>query len=445
MKELFIKVSFALLEQGNREVEVCSNWQLTYEKLGIFFIDSNETLDNNYTLSVMLNEKEIWKSTIRNLPEEGLALPFQSEFMYISSKVLSSKDVPYGDGMLEVILFNADNQEVAVAILSIEDLREAEDCSCNLEETMKLDYEKSIEQINVDPVIEGEEDNEEIEHFSNAEVLEFSSSDVIQLEEIAKEEVVSSVEEIEETLDYKTRLFKNISQYTPVNFYLDTAQEKEEYLSLKKNIVIEKLGSFYITVLNDFQSRPVYFLYNGDQIIEWHNSLEEYILWMEDIIGKMYNIPPSEMKTIEKLIIVTNENEKIENPLGENINWITREKAVENLSNKYNYIVDLNMNYCRIITKDEENKEILNITSEGLAMKNFIDDVDMSLLIKKADLMVPTVNYQWISCIKDILEPISEKSILFVGYAAFPMVYSQLSQGFNMVSELPFVSLSWEV
>lgn len=273
------------------------------------------------------------------------------------------------------------------------------------------------------------------------ESIEYKEEDI--------EEVVENFIEIIESpkisgYDLKVELFENLSSYAPIHLDIEIIEGEKEFTSLKKNIVIEKIGNFYITVLNDFLSRLAYFIYNGEHIIEWNNSFEEYLSWMENIVSKMYNISTSELKGMEKLVIIKDEKEKVDS-LEENITWITRKEAIKNVNDKYADVIDLTSDYCCVNIKNQDDKKYLYIESQGLGINNFVNEEFIAEIVNEMKQEEINETSRWINNAKNVFAPLLEKPVLFIGLAAFPGIYKGLANNFTPASELPFVSLAWEI
>ena len=251
--ELFITISFALLDQEKNSVEVCSNWQISDDEEGIFLISSNGALGGDCTVNVLQNEKEIYTSHIRKTPVKGLPLPFEGENIYISSRVLTSQDVSGDNEIAEIILLDNENKLLAEAVITIEDLRE-----------------------NMDKPLINEKEEVKCE----------------VIEEIS-EEVVKENCEIELEGDESSQ---------------DDVDSVEDFNCLERNIIIEQINNYYVTLLNGFENKPQYFMYNDQPMLNWDRSIEEYVEWVEDSVGRMYNIAPVDMKSIRKIIITIDDN-----------------------------------------------------------------------------------------------------------------------------------------
>lgn len=275
--ELFITISFALLDQEKNSVEVCSNWQISDDEEGIFLISSNGALGGDCTVSVLQNEKEIYTSQIRKTPVKGLPLPFEGENIYISSRVLTSQDVSGDNEIAEIILLDNENKLLAEAVITIEDLRENMD--------KPLINEK--EEVKCEVIEEIAEDEEEVQVVEEAEDI---SEGIV--EEIS-EEVVKENCEIELEGDESSQ---------------DDVDSVEDFNCLERNIIIEQINNYYVTLLNGFENKPQYFMYNDQPMLNWDRSIEEYVEWVEDSVGRMYNIAPVDMKSIRKIIITIDDN-----------------------------------------------------------------------------------------------------------------------------------------
>lgn len=275
--ELFITISFALLDQEKNSVEVCSNWQISDDEVGIFLISSNGALGGECTINVLQNEKEIYTSHIRKAPVKGLPLPFEGENIYISSRVLTSQDV-FGDNEIaEIILLDNENKLLAEAVITIEDLR------------------KNMDK----PLIN---EKEEVK----CEVIEEIS------EEVVKENCEIELEEDESSQD--------------------DVDSVEDFNCLKRNIVIEQINNYYVTLLNGFENEPQYFMYNDQPMLNWDRSIEEYVEWIEDSVGRMYNIVPVDMKSIRKIIITIDDNCEKCNLEEHNVRYMNKLNILSNFS-----------------------------------------------------------------------------------------------------------------
>lgn len=296
--ELFITISFALLHQEKNSVEVCSNWQISDDEVGIFLISSNSALVGDCTINVLQNEKEIYASHIRKAPDTGLPLPFEGENIYISSRVLTSQDISGDNGIAEIILLDNENKLLAEAVITIEDLRE------NIDKPL-INEKEEVKCEVIEEIDEAEEEVQVVEGIVEGIVEETTEEVVEENCEIELEEDESSQNDVDSV---------------------------EDFNCLKRNIVIEQINDYYVTLLNGFENKPQYFMYNDQPMLNWDRSIEEYVEWIEDSVGRMYNIAPVDMKSIRKIIITIDDNCEKCNLEEHNVRYMNKLNILSNFS-----------------------------------------------------------------------------------------------------------------
>lgn len=405
-----------LIVEEAREEEIENNLQLQEQSNIIYMpqkisdgIEEPLLCDESYTDSIkaaeIAEELPVEKECEETVEEENKELE-------ICEKESQTEDseVPVEEAKAEI-----ENLVISTEELKLE-VEEPETCA------EELGREVSIE--------ESSEDEESEDYTEGLEEMDIKACNAQEEEKVAE-------------MDLKVELFKNLTNYMPLNVSLIKGESLKEYVSMKKSIVIEKIGNFYITVLNDFSNRPAYFLYNGEQIIEWNKSFEEYLAWMKNIVCKMYNITGDEMNRIEKLLIISEEEESIVIP-EESIICVKRKEVIKGLLNKYSLIVDLTLDSCSIIYRDEENNNLFMETA-ALGIKEFVNESGIFTINKGAHGEPVNAAAQWVKHAENVFKPLVNVPVIFTGMAAFPSIYEDLANKFNMSSSLPFISLAWEI
>ena len=156
--------------------------------------------------------------------------------------------------------------------------------------------------------------------------------------------------------------------YKPISLSIDRYVDEEynsiTYLSNEPVIVIEKLQSNMISMIHNLYKRVVpAMLENKSPIITWKDSIKEYVNALEEEITLRQNLDEEEFRSIKKLIILEDMNDKMD--LNQNEEYISRQDVLNLLLNKYDSIVDLTNSNCSIHFKDDGNKYSFNIGGLG--------------------------------------------------------------------------------
>lgn len=472
-----VNIEFSSMKNGKRLLEPINQWELTDDGMGIFIISGahKKLKECMIELTDQSNNELVWSSPIMKLPEETFVISGHKEGdVYITSRILKDVDLPYGDGVYAATI--SGDEYDGIFVLSVIDMttyeeeeEEAEEidvnkflqsdnegqCGASLgwaeseEETYseftpeqdafeEETYEEDTFKQDASQEEVPEEDDYQKEskiggligsviNFINSEAKLVNKEDEneksIKEETDEREEDCTECEDTEElhevqcSLDKKAVLFSNLSQYAPLSVEVCNI-ENEQIIIVKKNIIIEKIGDVYITVLNNFAFRPVYLLDGEQEYTVWNGELDEYIVKISSIISKMYGLTKDEIESMEKLVVVE-QHEEVETNLS-NVVFSERKDVLKNLQSKYKAVVDL--------TEKE-----FKITY------NFSDNMYMYAHSKALSLR--ELN-SWSEEAIKVLEPLKDEKILFTGMAALPENYDVLKNHFKTPENLTFVSLA---
>lgn len=232
----------------------------------------------------------------------------------------------------------------------------------------------------------------------------------------------SQKHDIIEESDLRIKIFKALSEYLPMNMYVDK-NNKQEYKSLKKEIVIEKIGEDIVAVEN-LGRFPFYIKGEKESLVVRSKSLQDYMEWLKNDTIKRYNngINSNDFDNIEKLIIVESEEDIVE--LKSNETYITRKEALNRLSQKYDVIIDVTMNNFHIKFNSDDTSCSIDVEGLGYKVASSID---------------------WVEEVSSKLSCLKGRNILFIGIAGKEKLLKDMIEKFDIEKSRNFESLAWEI
>lgn len=228
--------------------------------------------------------------------------------------------------------------------------------------------------------------------------------------------------DIIEESDLRIKIFKALAEYLPMNMYVDK-NNKQEYKSLKKEIVIEKIGEDIVAVEN-LGRFPFYIKGEKESLVVRSKSLKDYMEWLKKDTIKRYNngINSNDFDNIEKLIIVEREEDIVE--LKSNETYITRKEALNRISQKYDIIIDVTMNNLHIKFNSDDTSCSIDVEGLGYKVASSID---------------------WAEEISSKLSCLKGRKILFIGIAGKEKLLKDMIEKFDIENNRNFESLAWEI
>lgn len=422
MSDELLTITFGLLKEEFTKVETCLNWKVEENEAGVFMIKTKRQLSNFDKVIVKKNNEIIWGSNIRTAPEKNLELPFSTseENVYISAKPIRSTELPFGDNIYDVILISRE-EEIGRGVLMVNEKREEKEMRTPQAKVYDMEDVSSKQGVAADgiPNVEYQEEQkiqetprqEEPKKEYKEEIKEepkierFESKPEPKVEQ--KKESVS--EDHSDSKSVKTKLIEILSDFAPVNISLKLNDKCNIKDYSKSDIIIEKTGNTYVTVLNNFFGRRNYLLRNEEKSICWENSFIDYMDWLKNILIKKYNLQSHEIDNLEILIISDDKDIKTDKEL-RNVNIISRKPIIEWMGKRHGQIVDLKYG-CSIYVESEDKS--LYIDFEG-------------------------------SQLKDALDFLEDEPTLLIGVSSDRLAEEQILDSLNENQKVKLTNLAWE-
>jgi hypothetical protein len=327
-----LNMSFCHVKLGNQvEIEPSIYWKAEAFSDGLFVIYGDH-VPVGAVVTINDQEKTLWKSEIRLKPEHVDATSVLATGpMYITNSLIQIADTVDFPPIVNISL-EVDERVIKSTPLWIinEDNR--------VEDKLVSDWPRER--------LFGEYEDGIIEKELIARPVSVATIDkyqpMLEIQEPSNPAPLS----IEATQD----LVKDfLVEGTPFFLSYDTCIQVEERPALP-NIVVERIGNQYVTVLNDLMNRPIYFLPYGEHLHGEGKSINEYQTWLQEQLIKMYNIPVNEIEAYN-ILWITEEN--IDNS-------ISRSDALSLLGDTYPSVFDnCNDETTLIITEEQGTQAIL--------------------------------------------------------------------------------------
>lgn len=429
-------IFFTTITPTGRIISKMMEWEVQEHDQGLFFIYNtmSDILDD--VLSVVDSDNQvIWESEIRSLPANSFNLiNVECEEVYITKKVLRASDMPKSEAPYGIKL---KSYEDCLMYLKVSNLPKFSDED-------KLDDAFGIPDVSEDEMtLENTEETLEepiVEEFSDTEVSETNiisfdflnacsqiQEEVVNLDESELEMALFTDESTDQSsnvqhlqpIDMKSYLMSQMLAYAPINIDYRLC---EDAIDIKQSIVIEKMGNYFIVVLNGFSNKPTYLL-DGDEIyFKADLTVEEFLQKIQKRICRMYGLSIDEFNSIDKVLVI-DELERINvNSMDANIRIYTRTRLLPIGANMGEYIlVDLTYRALQITFKDESNN-IFNMSNEALGLNQGIHVLEQ---------------------ISSIIRGIQYKPILYTGLFIDDAISTQVSNEMNnqnMVSLAKYMS-----
>ena len=380
MAEDLLTITFGLFKDENSRVETYLNWKLEKDDVGVFMVKTEKQLSQFDKIIVKKNEEMIWASNIRLAPEKNLELPYSTseENIYISAKPIRATELPFGDNIYDIILISRE-EEIGRGVIMIDERREEEDKDTkqakiyDIEDILsKQESGQEVQENQVEPTQFKQrleecktESQSRQEPDSQSETKAESEGEIKEAEQI--KDVIS--EKFDDNKAMKTKLIEILSKFEPVSVSLKSSEGSHLVDYSKNDIIIEKTGNSYITVLNNFFGRANYLLRDEERVICWENSFENYMEWLKNILIKKYNLQLEDLNDLGILVISDDEDQVIDQEKNK-LRLVSRRTVIESIGKRSGQVVDLKDD-CSIYVEIEG--KALYINFEESRLKNALD------------------------------------------------------------------------
>lgn len=422
MADDLLTITFGLFKDENSRVETYLNWKLEKDDVGVFMVKTEEQLSQFDKIIVKKNEEIIWGSNIRLAPENNLELPFSTsqENIYISAKPIRATELPFGDGIYDLVLISRE-EEIGRGVIMIDERREEEDANSQQAKIYDIEdiiskrepqeQKKTQEQEEVQAAKEIKPELKQIKPKVEEFVLQEEAKPQIEPQvEIKEPEQIKDVisENFEDNKAMKTKLIEILSRFAPVSVSLKSSESSHLADYSKNDIIIEKTGNSYITVLNNFFGRANYLLRDEERVICWENSFENYMDWLKNILVKKYNLQLDDLNDLGIVVICDDEDQTIDPESGVEI--VSRKTIIESIGKRSGQVVDL---------KDDCS---IYVESEGKALY---------------------INFEE-TRLKDALDFLENEPTLLIGITPEKLAEGQILEDLRENKEVKITNLAWE-
>lgn len=422
MADDLLTITFGLFKDENSRVETYLNWKLEKDDVGVFMVKTEEQLSQFDKIIVKKNEEIIWGSNIRLAPENNLELPFSTsqENIYISAKPIRATELPFGDGIYDLVLISRE-EEIGRGVIMIDERREEEDANSQQAKIYDIEdiiskrepqeQKKTQEQEEVQAAKEIKPELKQIKPKVEEFVLQEEAKPQIEPQvEIKEPEQIKDVisENFEDNKAMKTKLIEILSRFAPVSVSLKSSESSHLADYSKNDIIIEKTGNSYITVLNNFFGRANYLLRDEERVICWENSFENYMDWLKNILVKKYNLQLEDLNDLGIVVICDDEDQTIDPESGVEI--VSRKTIIESIGKRSGQVVDL---------KDDCS---IYVESEGKALY---------------------INFEE-TRLKDALDFLENEPTLLIGITPEKLAEGQILEDLRENKEVKITNLAWE-
>lgn len=422
MADDLLTITFGLFKDENSRVETYLNWKLEKDDVGVFMVKTEEQLSQFDKIIVKKNEEIIWGSNIRLAPENNLELPFSTsqENIYISAKPIRATELPFGDGIYDLVLISRE-EEIGRGVIMIDERREEEDANSQQAKIYDIEdiiskrepqeQKKTQEQEEVQAAKEIKPELKQIKPKVEEFVLQEEAKPQIEPQvEIKEPEQIKDVisENFEDNKAMKTKLIEILSRFAPVSVSLKSSESSHLADYSKNDIIIEKTGNSYITVLNNFFGRANYLLRDEERVICWENSFENYMDWLKNILVKKYNLQLEDLNDLGIVVICDDEDQTIDPEGGVEI--VSRKTIIESIGKRSGQVVDL---------KDDCS---IYVESEGKALY---------------------INFEE-TRLKDALGFLENEPTLLIGITPEKLAEGQILEDLRENKEVKITNLAWE-
>lgn len=385
-------------------------------------VKTEEQLSQFDKIIVKKNEEIIWGSNIRLAPENNLELPFSTsqENIYISAKPIRATELPFGDGIYDLVLISRE-EEIGRGVIMIDERREEEDANSQQAKIYDIEdiiskrepqeQKKTQEQEEVQAAKEIKPELKQIKPKVEEFVLQEEAKPQIEPQvEIKEPEQIKDVisENFEDNKAMKTKLIEILSRFAPVSVSLKSSESSHLADYSKNDIIIEKTGNSYITVLNNFFGRANYLLRDEERVICWENSFENYMDWLKNILVKKYNLQLEDLNDLGIVVICDDEDQTIDPESGVEI--VSRKTIIESIGKRSGQVVDL---------KDDCS---IYVESEGKALY---------------------INFEE-TRLKDALDFLENEPTLLIGITPEKLAEGQILEDLRENKEVKITNLAWE-
>ncbi|GMK41942.1 hypothetical protein PCCS19_50010 [Paenibacillus sp. CCS19] len=436
------------------------SWDADELKQAMVVIRSADRLED-WFVQIGLDNDILWSSRMRPAPSEGIIHPFthedDSKLLYISEKLLNREDLVMQSNYYDVVIISQDNQIFSIPLL-VEWVGPEETEPMDESSTDDYDAEAPLESILGD----GEEEASlpaTVQFESTGAVQESAYEESIQPESETQAEVdknedepttdhespdhaVEDKEEEAEPSFSKERLGQFLSEVFSIDqsHIIAGAKIERSFASLFQ-IVVEKVGSSYITVLNDVMVRPMYFMINGESIHQWEGGVTSYFDWLEGQIVKMLNISQAEYDQWQKLYIVEADEEPSPEELPR-VTIITRQSALLKLQSVYPVLFDVTNTGVRVqLTFVEEDKQI-SVRAAGPMVSGVLQGCSYLTVTAEQEVEIAIrIN----GMLENWFSPFGRVRIMMTGFGAIESIRKRLTGQFEYEGSYPNTNLAWEL
>ena len=349
------------MEPTRRVVTTTTEWDVKKQDIGLFFIyNAREDLSEQVLTVSDSNGNIVWESQIRSLPADKFNLiGISTEDVYITKQVFSATDIPQTDDYYSATV----NQNFEDGVLCLKINNFVEDKF--LENTE--DFTKLFDIIEQD--MHPSSESELVE--STIELLdEEVSVDLIR----GHTETVNTegVALVEAPRNFKDEIISTLFSYVPINI---DCRDCVTHTEVGQSIMIEKIGSYYIVLLNGFGPKPTYLLEDDEYYFEFLGTVSSFFEKIEKRICKMYGLSIDEYNEIDKFLVVDESEDILEESLI-NIKVLKRAQLLSEVVNDQdNIILDLTYSAFTVIFKNESG-HIIKITNQHLGLVNGEQNID---------------------------------------------------------------------
>lgn len=413
----------SVLFEENLMLNPISAWDDKDEK--VMFIVRTELPLENAAIQLVAEDKTIWESPLRLVPTAGLVHPFSADddhsIVYVSSHFVTKANLKVETVNYSIQVVDALNETVINELpFMIEFFQEEKP---QQSQPANLSVIDSI--LSADTTVSASVDNVTYSYIPthgeaivttsvDSETDSFFATETFSEEPVEEVEIVAPV--YTDELHYNVQLIAGIlTAANQTDYSVDHKSQVEVALN-EFQIVVEKMGTKYISVINDPSARPMFFLENGQFMKEWEGDFSSYLEWLKDQLSLMFNITLEESNSWEILLITENET-VVEN---ERVTIIDRAEAVSILNNY---------------------SAILDVTEEGTLLSlNFVDGAQVTVVFN---------NLTSIERLQEVLpsweQLLAGNHILPTGLLCDPEVLQGLSEQLKEASSYRRTSLAWEL
>lgn len=170
----------------------------------------------------------------------------------------------------------------------------------------------------------------------------------------AREERIEKIQEFTDNkkfvnqFDQKQTIVNEFLSLYPLSITVNKATDKP-LIKIDDNIIVEKVGNYYITIINGLAFKPIYLLEGEKQYFEFREGTQQFFEKVKTLISRMYGLEPAEFDNLKKLLILDTE-ENVEVP---NLRIMAREASIELLESTKLNILDLSDKSLFISIRDE--------------------------------------------------------------------------------------------